>query len=89
MDKYRHSPSPEQERELGINPVYERDKHDPGCKWPKGRPCTKFSTDGTLLGAEIAHTMGTTDERKIAEGAVTKSYLSGMEEEQADWEDDE
>ena len=33
------------------------DPHDPKCKWPQGPPCRKFSTDGTLLGAEIAHTM--------------------------------
>lgn len=54
----------------------------------RGRP----STDGTWLGAEIAETMGTTDENEIiAEGRGylkrhAEESLTGMPEEQADWE---
>lgn len=64
--------------------------HDPGCLWPKGPACRKFSTDGTRLGADIAHTMGTTDEKAIAARGISdlKSdrHLTGMPVEQADWE---
>lgn len=67
-------------------------KHHPWCRWPEGRPCREFSTDGTYLGAQIAHTMGTTDEDAIREMAINdqrnaaRQGLTGMAEEQADWE---
>lgn len=67
-------------------------EHDAICRYPAGPPCRKFSTDGTRLGADIAHEFGTTDEREIAEtNAIgTLSYnaklLSGMDAEQVDWE---
>lgn len=54
----------------------------------RGRP----STDGTRLGAEIAAVMGTDDEEVIRALAVgsskeyTNARLTGMDEEQADWE---
>lgn len=61
--------------------------HDNWCRWPDGRPCRKFSTDGTRLGADIAHTMGTTSELEIIEReANRKPELTGMDAEQADWE---
>jgi hypothetical protein len=68
--------------------------HDPECKWPLGPPCIKFSTDGTRLGAEIAHTMGTTSEVLIAQGKAPNDdrpepFVSDVDEEQADWEADE
>jgi hypothetical protein len=69
--------------------------HDPWCKWPKGEPCRRFSTDGTRLGADIAHTMGTMDEQEIVRRGQTEfagstgSQLTGMPLEQADWESDE
>lgn len=71
------------------------DKHGPNCKWDEegGEPCREFSTDGTRLGAQIAHTMGTTDEQAIADMARVDANnasligLTGMDEEQADWED--
>lgn len=69
--------------------------HSPNCRWPTGEPCRKFSTDGTRLGAQIAHTMGTTDEDEIANMAETtitgaaRASLTGMIEEQADWEEDD
>lgn len=68
------------------------EQHDPGCGWPEGRPCLRFSTDGTLMGAQIAHTMGTDDEEAIRAEAendarnAAKQGLTGMDEEQADWE---
>lgn len=71
------------------------EKHGPRCKWPQGEPCREFSTDGTRLGAQIAHTMGTTDEDEIANTVETtitgagRAGLTGMDEEQADWEEDE
>lgn len=68
-------------------------KHDPWCKWPQGRPCRSYSTDGTLLGAEIAHEMGTTDEDEILEmndgQPSSKVVLTGMAAEQADWESED
>lgn len=64
--------------------------HDPSCAWPRGEPCWKFSTDGTRLGAEIAHQMGTADEDAIAARGISdlknEGHLTGMGEEQADWE---
>ena len=59
------------------------------------RPTGRASTDGTWLGAEIAEVMGTTDENEIiAEGRRylkrhAEESLTGMAEEQADWEADE
>lgn len=62
-------------------------KHAPDCRWPKGFPCLRFSTDGTLAGAEIAHTMGTTSEEEIIRRGFEREPLTGMDEEQADWEE--
>ena len=71
-------------------------EHDPWCKWEEGgEPCRKFSTDGTRLGAQIAHTMGTTDEQRILDEYdvsrrnADRQRLTGMPEEQADWKEDE
>lgn len=67
-------------------------EHDRRCKWPEGRPCRKFSLDGTLLGAHIAHTMGAaTLEAQNAWVAqeterMRQGSLTGMTEEQAEWE---
>ena len=71
--------------------------HHPKCTWPDGKPWLRFSTDGTRLGAEIAHTFGTTSEQEIAERGDealrdlpgTGGKLTGMAEEQADWDSDE
>jgi hypothetical protein len=61
--------------------------HEPTCQWPVV-PCRKFSTDGTRLGAHIAHTMGTMDERAIlTHGPPT--FESDVAAEQKDWEGDE
>jgi hypothetical protein len=72
--------------------------HDEDCprkgKWFINPECRAFSTDGTALGADIAHTFGTTDEEAIKaevdndELNAQKQVLTGMEEEQADWESD-
>lgn len=67
-------------------------EHGPNCKWPQGEPCREYSTDGTRLGAQIAHTMGTTDEEAITaqhrndERNAARQALTGMPEEQAEWE---
>lgn len=68
--------------------------HDPKCTWPRGKPCLRFSTDGTRLGAEIAHTMGTTSEVLIAQGKAPNDdypppFASDVAAEQADWEAEE
>jgi hypothetical protein len=70
--------------------------HDSSCRWAEGGlPCRRFSTDGTLLGAQIAHTMGTTDEEEILEFAREEEHerversLTGMSAEQADWEEED
>jgi hypothetical protein len=66
--------------------------HSKDCGWPSGQPCLAFSTDGTYLGAVIAHTMGTIDEREIAQAYDRQSesaFFSDVEAEQADWESDE
>lgn len=53
-----------------------------------GRP----STDGTLLGADIAEEFGTTSEDAIIQLGIAdarynaQAALTGMEEEQRDWE---
>lgn len=74
-------------------------KHDEYCersgKWYKLRACQEFSTDGTSLGAAIAHLYGTTDEKEIERlqaeerRGEMKSHLTGMEDEQADWDAEE
>ena len=74
-------------------------KHDEDCvrsgKWYREKECREFSTDGTEMGALIAHQMGTTDEEEIkamvaAENRnAARQGLTGMKEEQADWEADE
>lgn len=68
--------------------------HDEDCprkgKWFINPECRAFSTDGTALGADIAHTFGTTDEEAIRADELNarKQALTGMKEEQADWESD-
>ena len=74
-------------------------RHDEDCarsgKWYKAKECREFSTDGTAMGAVIAHTFGTTDEEEIQrigderDWSERRAALTGMEEEQADWEADE
>jgi len=63
--------------------------HAKWCRWPSGPPCREFSTDGTLLGAEIAHAMGTTSDAQIAlmgRQEAQSAFVSDVEEEQADWD---
>jgi len=72
--------------------------HDEDCprsgKWFKSEECRRFSTDGTAMGAMIAHQMGTTDEDEIKQMIEEedrnnrRQALTGMEEEQAEWESD-
>ena len=62
--------------------------HDPGCKWPAGPPCLRYSTDGTKLGAEIAHTMECDNEDEITRKGV-KYFESDIGAEQADWDRDD
>lgn len=74
-------------------------KHDESCarsgKWYREKECREFSTDGTSMGALIAHQMGTTDEEEIKEMVAAENRnaarqgLTGMAEEQADWEADD
>lgn len=74
-------------------------RHDEDCarsgKWYKAKECREFSTDGTAMGAVIAHTFGTTDEEEIQrigderDWSERRAALTGMKEEQADWEADE
>ncbi len=69
-----------------------------GCetsgKWYKKRECREFSVDGTAMGATIAHLYGTTCMKTIdmiqeAEMRADKfKHLTGMDEEQRDWEGD-
>lgn len=68
--------------------------HSDRCAWPHGLPCLNFSTDGTRLGAEIAHAMNLNREESI-EALVRwqderdkRERLTGMPEEQADWDKD-
>ena len=64
--------------------------HSPDCRWPQREPCRAFSTDGTALGAVIAHTMGTTSETEITRRYDERDwFISDIEAEQADWESDE
>lgn len=64
--------------------------HGPECPHPLRGECLLFSTDGTRMGAEIAHAMGTDDEDEIV--ALSRfsidgnRHLTGMAEEQAEWE---
>ena len=62
-------------------------EHSASCKYPNGQPCRQFSTDGTLMGAHIAHTMGTTDEDEIAKMPNILPFESFVDEEQRDWEE--
>lgn len=73
-------------------------KHDENCarsgKWYREKECREFSTDGTAMGALIAHQMGTTDEEEIKATVAAENRnagrqaLTGMAEEQADWEEE-
>lgn len=62
-----------------------------GC-WFNSKECQRFSTDGTALGADIAHTYGTNDEDEIREIQRSETrdeweqHLTGMGEEQREWE---
>lgn len=74
-------------------------RHTEDCprngKWFAKQECRDFSTDGTALGADIAHTFGTMDEEEIKEIQANddrnarRQGLTGMTEEQADWEEGE
>lgn len=56
-------------------------------EWYVKRECREFSTDGTRIGADIAHTMGTMDEDEIVNTPIERDQeLTGMDEEQADWD---
>lgn len=68
-------------------------KHGDFCHQPYRGECLEFSTDGTRLGADIAHTMGTTDEQEIKDIHRQKllpgsnaDWLTGMTAEQREWE---
>lgn len=71
-------------------------RHGEHCEhsgqWYKFPECREFSTDGTSLGAAIAHAFGTTDENEILRMGAERhrqrieASLTGMEAEQADWE---
>lgn len=62
--------------------------HDPECDWENGGfPCLQFSTDGTVLGAEIAHSMGTTSEAEIILMGRESAFFSDVEVEQAEWDE--
>lgn len=66
-------------------------EHNDSCervgKWFKLAECREFSTDGTALGADIAHTMGTMDEDEIVNTPIERDQeLTGMDEEQAEWD---
>ncbi len=71
----------------------EEDDCAPECEWENGgEPCRKFSTDGTRLGAEIAHMMGTTSEVDIIRMGREKqqsAFVSDVDAEQADWDSEE
>ncbi len=61
--------------------------------WYVRKECREFSTDGSGLGARIAHLYGTTCSKTIdmiqeAEMRADKfKHLTGMEEEQKEWEE--
>lgn len=66
--------------------------HGPECVTPYVGECKEFSTDGTRLGADIAHQFRTTDEEEIKASDsldptdAGKKHLTGMDAEQAEWE---
>lgn len=67
--------------------------HGDFCQQPYKGECLEFSTDGTRLGTDIAHTMGTMDEQEIKEIHRNKlvpgdnaDWLTGMSAEQREWE---
>jgi hypothetical protein len=66
--------------------------YGPFCREPYVGECRQFSTDGTRLGAEIAHEFSTTDEEEIKETNETGTIrdnvkrLTGMDAEQPEWE---
>lgn len=70
--------------------------HDGRCersgRWYKLKECNEFSTDGTGMGAIVAHLYRTKSDREIAEIQRQErlrerdAALTGMAEEQADWE---
>ncbi len=63
-------------------------KHGPHCSEPYNAECLRFSTDGSRMGAFIAHSMGTDSEEEIMRRGVDslKPQLTGMDAEQADWD---
>lgn len=61
-------------------------EHGEHCVMPLRGECLDFTTDGTRAGALIAHTMGTDSEDEIVSMGRPASHLTGMDEEQADWE---
>lgn len=66
--------------------------HGTWCKEPYKGDCVLFSTDGTRLGADIAHQFGTMDEEEIKAtnriGTLEDNTdkLTGMTAEQREWE---
>jgi hypothetical protein len=60
--------------------------HGEHCPTPYRGDCLTFSTDGTRIGVEIAHTMGTMDEDEILNRALSPTFMSDVDKEQADWE---
>lgn len=67
--------------------------HGPWCEHRDSAACRAFSTDGTRLGSVIAHEFGTTNEEEIIRRGTEellaggKRSLTGMDEEQAEWEE--
>jgi hypothetical protein len=73
-------------------------EHGEHCPTPLRGACLKYSTDGSRLGAEIAHTMGTTSEREIIDDADLGTAASlarrydeedNMSDEQREWESED
>lgn len=64
-------------------------------KWYVRKECREFSTDGTAMGAATAHMMGTDDPEEVRRIGIeelrgmAKRGLTGMDEEQADWDEGE
>jgi hypothetical protein len=69
--------------------------HGPWCEEPYKGECLLFSTDGTRLGADIAHQFSITSEREIIEtemigtAADNAKRLDGMDAEQAEWDSED
>ena len=69
--------------------------HGSWCKEPYKGECLLFSTDGTRLGADIAHQFGTINEQEIIDTesigttADNAKHLTGMDAEQAEWESED